>query len=68
MEPLLTPKDVKRMLGVSLSLVYRMADRGQLPCVRWEAPGEGERKKTVVRFEKEVVLEFIKKHRNNGHS
>ena len=66
MEPLLTPKDVKRILGVSLSLVYRMADRGQLSCVRWEAPGVGERKKTVVRFEKAVVFEFIKKHRNNS--
>ena len=64
---LLTPKDVQKMLKVSLSLVYRMADRGQLPCVRWEAPGEGQRKKTMVRFEKEAVFEFVKQHRNNGH-
>jgi hypothetical protein len=63
---LLTPKDVHRILKVSLSLVYRMADRGQLPCVRWDAPGEGERKKTVVRFEKDAVYEFIEKHRQNG--
>ena len=63
---LLTPKDVQKMLKVSLSLVYRMADRGQLPCVRWDAPGEGKRKKTVVRFEKSTVFEFIEKHRQNG--
>lgn len=67
MNVLLTPKDVQRMLKVSLSLVYRMADRGQLPCVRWDAPGEGERKKTMVRFEKEAVIDFIKNHRRNGH-
>ena len=63
---LLTPKDVQRMLKVSLSLVYRLADRGQLPCVRWDAPGAGERKKTMVRFERDAVLEFIKQHRQNS--
>jgi hypothetical protein len=63
---LLTPKDVQKMLKVSLTLVYRMADRGQIPCVRWECPGEGERKKTVLRFERDVVLEFIRQHRQNG--
>jgi hypothetical protein len=64
---LLTPKDVQRMLKVSLSLVYRMAERGQLPCVRWECPGKGkERKRETVRFEKEVVIDFIKDHRQNG--
>ena len=64
---LLTPKDVQKMLKVSLPLVYRMAERGQLPCVRWDSPGKGEkRKKTVVRFEKEVILEFIRQHRQNG--
>ena len=63
---LLTPKDVQKMLKVSLSLVYRMAERGQLPCVRWEAPGEGKRKKTVVRFEKPAVYEFLETHRQNG--
>jgi hypothetical protein len=66
MDFLLTPKDVQKMLKVSLTLVYRMADRGQLPCVRWDSPGEGKRKKTVVRFERDAVLEFIKQHRQNG--
>jgi len=63
---LLTPKDVQKMLKVSLSLVYRMAERGQLPCVRWEAPGEGERKKTMVRFKQEDVFNFIQEHCQNG--
>jgi hypothetical protein len=43
-----------------------MADRGQIPCVRWEAPGGGERKKTMVRFERDALMEFIKQHRQNG--
>jgi predicted DNA-binding transcriptional regulator AlpA len=67
MDQLLTPKDVQQILKVSLSLVYRMYTRGQLPHIRWDAPGEGERKKTMVRFEKDAVVEFINKHRRNGH-
>lgn len=65
---LLTPKEVQKILKVSLALVYRMADRGQLPSIRWECPGGGERKKTMVRFEQEAVFDFIRKHRRNGHS
>jgi hypothetical protein len=64
---LLTPKDVARMLKVSLPLVYRMADRGQLLCVRWECPGEGKkRKRMALRFEHEAIMKFIEKHRQNG--
>ena len=63
---LLTPKDVKKILRCSLPLVYRMAARGQLPCVRWECPGVGERKKTTLRFEVDALRDFIEKHRQNG--
>jgi len=34
-EPLLDAKEVRKLLRVSLPLIYKMADRGQLPCVRW---------------------------------
>ena len=63
MEDLLDAKQVKKLLRVSLPLVYKMAERGQLPCIRWECPGEGARKKTVVRFELEAVRAFIERHR-----
>ena len=63
MEDLLTAKDVRRILKCSLPLVYRMAERGQLPCVRWDCPGEGNRRKTMVRFELSVVQDFIQRHR-----
>jgi hypothetical protein len=63
---LLTAKDVKKILKCSLPLVYKMADRGQLPCVRWECPGEGVRKKTTLRFELEALRDFIEKHRHDG--
>jgi hypothetical protein len=60
---LLTAKDVKRILKCSLPLVYKMAERGQLPCVRWECPGNGDKKKFTLRFETEAIRHFIDKHR-----
>ncbi len=62
LDELLTPKDVQRVLKVSLALVYRMADRGQIPCVRWECPGEGtEKPRSMVRFRQEDIRAFIEK-------
>lgn len=60
---LLNPKDVKKILRCSLPQVYKMADRGVLPCVR--IPGlaeEGKRSKVMVRFKLADVLEFIEQH------
>lgn len=60
---LLTAKDVKKIFRCSLPLVYKMAERGQLPCVRWKCPGDGEAKpKTMVRFKLDDVMSFIEKH------
>ena len=56
---LLTAKDVQKILKCSLPLVYKMAERSQIPCVRWDAPGDGTRKKTLVRFKLEDVQKFI---------
>jgi hypothetical protein len=62
MNNLLTAADVKKILKVSLPLVYKMADRGQLPCVRWECPGAGEAKpRTMVRFKLEDIMNFVEK-------
>jgi predicted DNA-binding transcriptional regulator AlpA len=66
MDELLSPKDVKKILKCSLPLIYKMASRGQLPCVRWECPGQGKRKKTTVRFELSAIWAFIEAHRRNG--
>jgi predicted DNA-binding transcriptional regulator AlpA len=63
LEPLLDAKEVTQLLRCSLPLVYKLADRGQLPCVRWECPGEGKRKpRSMVRFKQSDVIEFIEKH------
>jgi hypothetical protein len=60
---LLTAKDVQRILRVSLPFVYKLAERGQMPCVRWECPGEGKVKaRSMVRFRRSDVSAFIKKH------
>lgn len=63
MKSLLDAKQVKQILRCSLPLVYKMAARGQLPCVRWECPGEGPTKpRTMVRFRQEDVRAFIEGH------
>jgi hypothetical protein len=60
---LLDAKQVKKLLNCSLPFVYKLADRGQIACVRWDCPGAGkERKKTVVRFKKKDVLDFIERN------
>jgi predicted DNA-binding transcriptional regulator AlpA len=65
-EVLLTARDVKQSLGCSLPLVYKMAERGQLPCVRWECPGDGTTKpRTMVRFRQSDVMRFIEDHYRN---
>ena len=65
-EPLLNARDVSKILRCSLPHVYKMADRGQLPCIRWESPGNGERRsRSVVRFKMEDVLQFMENHYEN---
>lgn len=60
---LLDAKQVKRLLRCSLPLVYRLAERGQIPCVRWECPGEGrKRPRTMVRFKQQDIFDFIERH------
>ena len=56
---LLDAKEVKRILKVSLPFVYKLAERGQLPCVRFPCMGDGERARTVVRFKLSDVQAFI---------
>jgi predicted DNA-binding transcriptional regulator AlpA len=67
---LLKAKDVAQILCCSQALIYKMAERGQLPCVRWECPGNGTKAKMMLRFEASAVQAFIKDHRKeskNGH-
>ena len=59
---LLDAKEVKRILKVSLPFVYKLAERGQLPCVRIPCMGDGDRGRTVVRFKLADVQAFIEQH------
>ena len=59
---LLDAKEVKRILKVSLPFVYKLAERGQLPCVRIPCMGDGDRARTVVRFKLSDVQAFIEQH------
>ena len=64
--PLLNARDVSKILCCSESHVYKMADRGQLSCVRWECPCEGyKRSKTVIRFKKSDILECLEVNHEN---
>lgn len=63
---LLTAKQVAKIFACSTPLVYKMADRNQLPCVRWDCPGEGEKKtRSMVRFKQSDVSAFIESHREH---
>ncbi|UCE55767.1 MAG: helix-turn-helix domain-containing protein [Desulfobacterales bacterium] len=60
---LLSPKDVKAILRVSLPMIYKLAERGKLPCVRFGLPDDdSKRVKLCLRFKKTDVLEFIERH------
>jgi hypothetical protein len=62
-EPLLNAKDVSKILRCSVPHVYKMADRGQLACIRWDCPSNGaKRSKSVVRFKKSDVFDFMEAH------
>ncbi len=63
MQNLLTAKDVQKILRCSLASVYKMAERGQLPCVRWACPGDGtEKVRTALRFDPERIRDWIEEH------
>jgi hypothetical protein len=65
--PLWKASTVARILGCCNAQVYRMAERGQLPCIRWECPGSGtEKPRAALRFEPEQIREWIKRHRVEG--
>jgi len=62
-EPLLNANEVKRLLKCSLPLIYKMAQQGQIPCIRWKCPGRGKEKpRTMVRFKQQDVFNFIQNH------
>lgn len=61
MDELLDPKDVRRILKVSLPYVYKLAERGQLACVRIHCPGEGKKARSLLRFKLSDVQAFIER-------
>lgn len=62
-EPLLTPKHVQAIFKCSLANVYKMVERGQLPCVTWPCLGEGTKKpRNMIRFKQSDIEQFIENH------
>jgi excisionase family DNA binding protein len=57
---LLKPTEVQNVLKCSLPYVYRLAESGRLKHVRIPSiEPHGTRRKNVIRFRKDDVLEFI---------
>lgn len=64
---LLNAQDVRKILRCSLPHVYTLAARQQIPCVRWQCPGEGTRKeRTMVRFRLKDIHDFIEQNYQRG--
>ena len=60
---LLTPKEVRPLLKVSLPTVYNLVDRGQLPAVIWDAPNSvGKKKQRTIRIKRSDVFDFIERN------
>jgi hypothetical protein len=65
MDHLLSAKDARDILRVSLPMVCKLAQQGKLPCVRFGLPdGDSKRQKMSIRFKKTDVLAFIEAHYN----
>lgn len=58
-KPLLRPSEVSRMLNVSASYIYKLADAGVLPCVRFSVSEKGKLKKETLRFKEADIKIFI---------
>ena len=64
---LLAPKEVRSILKCSLPYVYKLAERGLMPCVRIPCIGKDEKKsdkRSLLRFKQSDVFEFIDRHYN----
>ncbi len=57
MTSLLRAEDVARRLSISPRAVYRLAERGELPAIRWGR---------VVRFDPEALERWLAEHATNG--
>ena len=62
MDKLLRPSEVAQMLNVSASYIYKLADAGLLPCVRFSVSEKGKRKKETLRFYPQDIEIFKKDH------
>jgi len=53
-KPFLSPKDLKEILGISITSIYRLIDTRKLPAFKIGSS---------LRFYKEDVIEFLQKQR-----
>ncbi|MCP4623163.1 MAG: helix-turn-helix domain-containing protein [bacterium] len=64
---LLTPKEVRPILKVSLPTIYNLVERGQLPAVIWESPiRSGKKSQRTIRIKRSDVFKFVEAHYSRG--
>ena len=63
-EVLLKPTQAAKILNVSRPYVYKMAERGVLPCVR--IPNIDNPDRASVRFKQQDVFDFIERYYNGS--
>ena len=61
-DDILTPEEVRKIFKCSQPLIYKMARQGRIPHFRIPCPGDGARKKNLIRFKKADVLAFLDEH------
>ncbi|MFX0200812.1 MAG: helix-turn-helix domain-containing protein [Candidatus Hodarchaeota archaeon] len=59
MEEILSPKELSKILKVSLVCVYKWAERGVIPSYKLEG---------VVRFSRDDVLDFLQNRKKVGQN
>ncbi len=59
---ILRPSQGAQMMNASRSFMYKLADAGHIPCIRFSIPTEGKRKKETLRFYRKDIEIFIKDH------
>ena len=63
MNPLLNPKDVAKLLKLSVPFVYKAAETGRLPAIRIPYEGKTGKVKYITRFEPDEIARFMQDHR-----
>jgi len=61
---ILRPKDAAKLLGVSQSYVYQLAEKGLIGCIRIPMSCANGKQKSMLRFKTADLMAFVEEHYN----